>query len=125
MSKGYTLVELIVVLVLLTMAAMLVAPAVLRRDGAGALAALIAQARATAIGRAEAVALRIEPSGAWRLDGLASTEAGAIALGRLPSPPATALTLIFSPLGTCAPDIETGAAAEPLRLDPLTCEGAP
>lgn len=125
MSKGYTLVELIVVLVLLAMAAMLVAPAVLHRDGAGVLASLIGQARATAIARAEAVALRIERSGAWRLDGLASSEAGAIALGRLPSPPATALTLIFSPLGTCAPDIETGAAAEPLRLDPLTCEGAP
>ena len=124
MSRGYTIIEVIVVLVLLTLAASVVAPAFARRDDRAALAVLIARARATAIRRAEAVALRVEPSGAWRLDGLASTQPAAIATGVLSPLPAAAFTLIFSPLGTCAPEVETAAAAEPLRLDPLTCEVA-
>ena len=122
MSRGYTIIEVIVVLVLLTLAASVVAPAFARRDDRAALAVLIARARATAIRRAEAVALRVEPSGAWRLDGLASTQPAAIARGVLSPLPAAAFTLIFSPLGPCAPEVETAAAAEPLRLDPLTCE---
>ena len=124
-SNGFSLIEVIVVLLLLTLGALLVAPAPRQRDDPGALAALVGQARITALRRGEALALRLEPSGAWRLDPLASGDAAAIAQGILSPAPAAPLTLILSPLGSCAPDVATAAAAELLRLDALTCERAP
>lgn len=124
-TSGYTLIEVMVVLLLLTLVALLVAPALRQRDDPERLAALVGQARITALRRGEALALRLEPSGAWRLDGLASGDTAAITQGVLSPAPAAPLTLIFSPLGTCAPDVATAAAAEPLGFDPLTCEHAP
>jgi len=126
MTHGYTLIEVIVVLVLIAIAAALVAPAfVTPRNPEAAIMAVIGQARALAIRRAEAMELRIEPSGAWRLDGAASQQTGRVATGTISPAPAAALTLIFSPLGSCASDVATASAAEPLRLDLLTCEAAP
>lgn len=126
MPKGYTLIEVVVVLVVMALAAGLVVPALtVRRHPTAGVIALIGEARAVAIRRAEAVYLRVEASGAWRMDGAASSRAGAIATGRLAPAPAVPLTLVFSPLGSCAPDVETAPAAEPLGLDPLTCEATP
>lgn len=126
MSKGYTLIEVVVVLVLMALAVGLVAPALTgRQHSTAGIIALIGEARATAIRRAEAVYLRIEGSGAWRMDGAASSQAGAIAMGRVTPAPDAPLTLVFSPLGSCAPDVATAPAAAPLGLDPLTCEAAP
>lgn len=126
MTNGYTVIEVIVVLVLMALAAALAAPAfVTPRDREAAITKVIGQARALAIRRAEAVELRIEPSGAWRVDGVASQQTGPVATGTISPAPAAALTLIFSPLGSCASDVATGSAAEPFHLDPLTCETAP
>jgi prepilin-type N-terminal cleavage/methylation domain-containing protein len=126
MTNGYTLIEVIVVLVLMALAAALVAPAfVTPHRPEAAIMTLIGQARALAIRRAEAMELRIEVSGAWRLDGGASQQAGPVATGAISPAPAAALTLVFSPLGSCASDVATASAAEPLHLDPLTCEAAP
>lgn len=127
MSRGYTLLEVIVVLVLLTLAASVVAPAfVAPRDRAAAAAAvrIIGHARALAIRRAEALELRIEPSGTWRLDGVASAQAGALATGTVSPAPRVAISLLFSPLGSCAPDAVTTVATV-MHLDPFTCEEAP
>ena len=124
MSRGYTLLEVIVVLVLLGLAASVVAPALIApRDRGTAITGVIAEARALAIRRAEALELRIEPSGAWRLDGVASAQAGALVTGTIAPAPRVAITLLFSPLGSCAPDVVT-TVAPVMRLDPLTCEGA-
>ncbi len=126
MTHGYTLIEVIVVLVLMALAAALVAPAfVTPRHPEAAIMTVIGQARALAIRRAEAVELRIEPSGAWRVDGAASPQTGPLATGTISPAPAAALRLIFSPLGSCASDVATASAAEPFHLDPLTCEAAP
>jgi prepilin-type N-terminal cleavage/methylation domain-containing protein len=126
MKNGYTLIEVIVVLVLLALAAALVAPALATpHDGDGALAGLIGHARALAIRRAEAVELRVEATGAWRLDGLASAAVGPLETGTIAPRPTAAVTLVFSPLGACAPDLATGAAAAALHLEPLMCEKLP
>ena len=123
--KGYTLIEVLVVLVVMGLAAALVAPAFLpRRSDPDGVVGLVRQARTAAIRRAEEISLRIEASGAWRLDAAASLQAGAIATGRISSPPPAAVTLVFSPLGSCSPDVESGAAGQALGLDPLTCEAA-
>ena len=123
MRNGYTLIEVIVVLVLIALAAAFVAPAIIvPQDRASPITKVIGQARALAIRRAEAVELRIEPSGAWRFDGLASEQTGALGTGTISPPPNAAITLVFSPLGSCAPDVTTASAAASVHVDPLTCE---
>ncbi len=126
MTHGYTLIEVIVVLVLMALAASLVAPAfVAPQARQAAITEVIGQARALAMRRAEAVELRIELSGAWRVDGTAATTTGPLTAGTISPAPSAALTLVFSPLGACASDVVTAGAAEVLHLDPLTCEAAP
>src|SRR6266566_2807249 len=116
MRRGFTLVEMLVVLVLLGLAAALVAPAfVPPRARQTELVELIGATRDAAVRRGEVVALHVERSGAWQVEGVAA--------GRLATPlPAAPFTLIVSPLGSCAFDVRSGAAARAIRLDPLTCE---
>ncbi len=121
--RGYTLVEILVVLVVMGLAAALVAPAFIPRSTEqGALQALTERARLIAIRRGEGVSLHIESSGGWRIEGLTSMKEGAIAVGRVADPPFSAVTLVFSPLGTSGPDVESTVAALRLGLNPLTCE---
>ena len=124
MRSGFTLVELLVVLVLMGLAAALVAPALFPERGAEQrdFAALVEAARDAAARRAEVVSLHLEQSGEWRLEGAASPEQGAIAAGRLAGFPGPPFTLVVSPIGTCAFDVRSGAAARSVALDPLTCE---
>lgn len=121
---GFTLIEVVVVLIILGLVLTLVAPTI----GTGkplaenALAALVRTARATAIQRGEVVELDIDPSGEWRLSGLGGSGSDPIGGGRVGYQGA-ALRLVFSPHGFCTPAI--GApAAESLPLDPLECEVA-
>lgn len=125
MRRGFTLIEVLVVLVLLGLAAALVGPALFssRSKEEAALVSLVAGARDAAVRRAEVVYLRVETSGTWRVDGDASTADGPLATGRLaPPPPGAPFTLIVSPLGSCAFDVRSHAAARSIPLDPLTCE---
>ncbi|MGH7525823.1 MAG: prepilin-type N-terminal cleavage/methylation domain-containing protein [Gemmatimonadales bacterium] len=127
-ASGFTLLELIVVLVLLAVAAGVVAPSLLssRPEGPSALRALIAGAREAAIRRGEIVRLRIDGSGAWQAVAGASSRSEVFLSGRLAEPPAGSSDILFSPLGTCAPSVENEPAAEVLRaFDPLTCEERP
>ncbi len=122
-ARGYTLIEILVVLIVMGLAAALVAPAFIPRGKEqGALQALTERARVIAIRRGEGVSLHIESSGTWRIDGLASATEGPLATGYLPQPPVSSVTLVFSPLGTCGPDAESTVAAQALGLNPLTCE---
>ena len=124
MSRGYTLIEIVVVLLLMGLAAALVAPVLSQRQASSdAVLALAGQARRIAVGRAEPVTLTIEAWGAWRLDGAASRAAGAIATGTLPRP-REALTLVFSPFGSCSADVASATAGAAFRIEPLTCEPA-
>jgi prepilin-type N-terminal cleavage/methylation domain-containing protein len=122
---GFTLIELLVVLVLLGMAAALAAPALRSvlptRPG---LSSLIPAARDAAARRGETVYLRVAESGEWRMEGAASSEAGPLATGRVDPFPGLPLTLVVSPLGSCAFDLRSAQAACSIRLDPLTCKVA-
>jgi prepilin-type N-terminal cleavage/methylation domain-containing protein len=122
-SDGFTLIEMLVVLVLLGMAAALVAPAI-RSFGPArpTLSSVIPAARDAAARRGETVYLRIAESGEWRMDGAASSEAGPITTGRLDPFPDLPLTIIVSPLGSCAFDLRSAQAVHSIRLDPLTCK---
>jgi prepilin-type N-terminal cleavage/methylation domain-containing protein len=119
---GYTLIELLVVLVLMGLAAALVLPALLPpRKNEPALEALIRSVRETAAQRGEVIYLQIEQTGQWRMEGGGSPLEGDLAHGRLPLASAP-MTLIVSPLGSCALDVSSAAPASTPALDPLTCD---
>lgn len=120
--RGFTLIEMIVVLVIISLAAALVAPSLLSVHKAGpALNSLIPAAREAAARREEMIYLRIATSGEWTMEGAVSPSAGALASGHIDPFPGLPLTLIVSPLGTCSFDVRSASAAHVIRLNPLTC----
>ena len=121
---GFTLIELIVVLVVMAVAAGIVAPAVItpQRDAEPALVALLRRARDFAASREQTVYLGISPSGRWRLDAGAAASDRPLATGDLEGYQGPRATVVVSPLGTCGFDVRTSDAARAIPLDPLTCE---
>jgi len=126
-SVGFTLLEVVVVLVLLALAAAVVAPSLLstRPENASEIQALVGSTRQAAVRRGETVHLRIDRTGAWQA--IAGTEPGQDPMmsGQLAGPPASPADLIFSPFGTCAPAVESAADETLAAFDPLTCEAPP
>lgn len=126
MRRGFTLIELLVVLVLVGLTVGLVAPALQPPQVAETppLAPLLLAGRTQAIARGESTVLQVNAAGEWRLDGRASVDSSPLASGTLAPAPGAPFSMTFSPLGTCALDIRSGAA-ESLSVDPLTCELRP
>ena len=120
--RGFTLIEILVVLVLLGMAAALAAPALRSvlptRRG---LSSLVPEAREAAAERGDTVYLRIAESGEWRIDARAAGSKP-VATGRVDPFPGLPLTLIVSPRGSCAFDPHSAKAAASIRLEPRTCK---
>src|SRR3989442_12169604 len=109
---GFTLVEILVVLIMMGLAAALVAPALLAlHHHASTLNDVVAGAREAAARRGEVLYLRIEPTGRWRLAGGANPLAGTLAAGRVERFGAGPVTLIGAPLGRCASASRSPAAA--------------
>lgn len=116
-TRGVTLLELLIVLVLMAVAAALVLPSFGRRDGPQETApvALITSARRAAIRRAEPLRVRLRPDGAWSLT--SQRDGAVIDSGRVrESLPAT--DVLIDALGGCVPSAQTATAA---MFDPLTC----
>jgi prepilin-type N-terminal cleavage/methylation domain-containing protein len=119
---GYTLIELLIVIAIMGLAAAIVLPALLPpRPDAGPLQTIIASARQAAVRRGEVIYLRIEPTGAWHMEGGGSPLEGDRIAGRIAPVATSALTLLVSPSGACAFDVRSAYAARVVRLDPLTC----
>ena len=119
--RGFTLLELLVVLVLLGLGAFLVMP-VLRLPGPGRTDdGAIERARATAIRRGESVRLSIAADGIWSVRATADT-GGTILLsgaGADASGSGQPQSIVITALGACLP--ERGAAAGALAWDPARC----
>lgn len=122
-QRGFTLVELIVVLVILALGAAIVAPSLVSSasEASSELSRLVGSAREAAVRRGETVQLRINQSGAWQIIAGAPPQGEILISGRLTDAPVDRLELVFSPLGTCGPAAESGSVVD---LDPLTCEVA-
>jgi len=122
-TRGYTLIEVLVVLVLMGVAAALVVPAFRAppRDG-GQLTNVLLRARALAARRGEVMYLRVSASGNWILDGGATPLERDLAHGTLEPFARVPTTVIISPLGSCAMDASSAAAVGSLPLNSLTCE---
>lgn len=122
-QPGFTLIEVVVVLVLIGLIVGLVAPTLVvpKAPEESPMAAVLRGARDLSARRGELLQLRVSPTGVWRLE---STSAGVEALGSgtLDGFRGPAFTLMVAPLGTCAFDARSTAAARSLALDPLACE---
>src|SRR2546428_13854195 len=116
---GFTLVEILVVLIMMGLAAALVAPALLAlHHHASTLNDVVAGAREAAARRGEVLYLSIEPTGRWRLEGGANPLEGTPPGGRLgPFPPAP-VTPILAPLWPRPLDGRRAAPAGALTLAP-------
>src|SRR3954470_18042555 len=116
---GFTLIEILVVLLLIGMAAAVAMPALLRsRAPESSLNTLLGNAREAAIRRGETVYLRIGSSGKWRIDGSGSAGASDSLLTGQIEPLPGPLTLLVSPTGTCMLDVPSAMAAPDIQLDP-------
>jgi len=120
---GFTLVEILVVLILMGVAAGLVAPAFRtpRADTADALDGPLRVARRLALSRGEAVYLELTSRGDWTVQGASSLVEGPLASGRVDAYDGPSATMVASPLGTCAYDIRTVAGGGTEPLDALSC----
>ena len=120
-NSGYTLLEVILVLLLLTIAAVVVIPSLStpRLDDAASVGAVIRHTREAAVRRGEMVRLHIGRSGLWQATAGSNPET--LMAGRIQSASGGAIDLVFSPLGSCgaAPEGRPLVAGE---VDPLTCE---
>src|SRR2546428_3723613 len=68
--SGFTLIEMLVVLILMGLVAVLVVPALFpRHHDQSALNALLVSAREVAARRGEVVYVHIDPTGDWRMEG--------------------------------------------------------
>ena len=97
--SGFTLLEIVVTLVLLGLAAAMVAPAFQRNTSRDSdVGAIVASAREAAVRRAQTLVLHVDDRGAWRLTPVrdtASISSGVLPQSRKP------LTVRISPLGAC------------------------
>ena len=66
--------------------------------------------------------VHVDPTGQWRMEAGADRSRGPLATGRVPPFLTASVTLMVSPLGSCAFDLRSAAAASAVALDPLTCE---
>lgn len=122
-TRGFTLVEILVVLILMGLAAGIVAPALLPPLSGGLdLGRLTHRTQEIAARRAETLRLGIDATGAWRITAVSGEPGDPLAAGRLDSYAGPAARVVVSPLGTCGFDQTSAAAARSFSLDPLTCE---
>ena len=118
------MIELLVVLIIVSGATALVVPMFVRQSPPeeSDIAPLIRTARQNAIRRAETVILQVAASGAWRMDGRDSPDSQPLANGRVAPLRTGDLTIMASPLGTCATELQMGRGSSPPAIDPLSCE---
>src|SRR5207245_8194995 len=115
---GFTLVEILVVLIMMGLAAALVAPALLApHHHASTLNDVVAGAREAAARRGEVLYLSIEPTGRWRLEGGANPLEGTLAGGRLEPFLAAPVPLSVSLCGICAIYVQSANESIQLKLD--------
>ena len=122
-SKGFTLLELVVVLIVLSLAAALALPALSRTPDRreGGLSVLLTTSREAAARRGETIRLSIAASGQWRMEGMASAREAPIQAGQVDTFPGLPLSIIVSPVGSCGFDARSARSASAVHLDPLTC----
>ncbi len=123
-DRGFTLLEVVVVLIVLVLGTTLVAPALTAPDrGPGAtLQRVVDHARSVATRRGETLVLDVFESGGWSVRGTAAGSEAALDSGVLAdAAPGRDFSLRISPFGSCgwARDVDTALVG--ISVEPLTC----
>jgi prepilin-type N-terminal cleavage/methylation domain-containing protein len=121
--SGFTLLEVVVVLVLIGLTTAIVAPSLLPPDRGRSvtLQGVIALMQAAALRRGETLVLEVSAEGEWTAFGTAVPDE-VVATGRLDGdPPPGRIELRVAPLGSCGWDVEPEPSTWVPPLDPLTC----
>lgn len=121
-GRGLTLIEVVIVIAILAIAAAIVYPNIVRQDAPATLseADLIEQAKAMAIARAEPVRLSVQMDGTWEIVSDASPGTSALAAGHLVEAPAHAVELRVTELGTCF-TVHHDRRSEGPAIDAVSC----
>jgi prepilin-type N-terminal cleavage/methylation domain-containing protein len=105
---GFTILELMVVVIIISAVALAAVPAMLPdRPADDEVAALIAQARRSALRQAGPITLAVDAVGGWRMD----APHGRARTGNLAARPSAAFTLEVSALGACRLRVPATAAS--------------
>lgn len=118
--RGVTLIEVVVVLALLGVAAALAGPVLARPRAEGDAAEAVARARALALRRAETVRFAMDADGAWRAQRWEGARDEAPLLAGRARAGARAPSLRITPLGACL----LTDAGDARAWDPLACAPA-
>ena len=114
-TRGFTLLEIVVTLVLLGLAAALVAPAFRSEPTSEQdIRKVLAGTRETAVRRAQTLVLEVDDRGSWRI--LASGDTSAIGSGRF-TDGTRDLRIRVNPLGACFNE----GASSTVGLDAIAC----
>jgi len=123
-ASGFTLVEVVVVLIVLGLGAALVAPALTppKARTSASLGNVIAHVQDLAVRRGETMLLQVSSGGTWTAFGTASPEEGPLGTGGLDGAgPAHGFSLLVDPLGSCGLTLDADTLGWQPPVDPLTC----
>ncbi|MEJ2205757.1 MAG: prepilin-type N-terminal cleavage/methylation domain-containing protein [Gemmatimonadota bacterium] len=124
-ASGFTLLEIVVVLIVMGLAAALVVPALRPpqpNEPSASLQGVIRWVQDLAVRRGETVLLDVSAQGAWTAHGAASLEVGPLGAGELDGePPRYGFSLRVGPMGSCGLTLEADTLGWRPPLDPLTC----
>jgi prepilin-type N-terminal cleavage/methylation domain-containing protein len=123
-TPGFTLAEIVVVLVVLGLAAALVAPALIppQREAPASLTAVIEHVQDMAARRGETLVLEVSANGSWRVVGTAAIDEGPLEAGALSEQgDLGGFALRVAPLGSCGPTLDGDPGDTGPALDLLTC----
>jgi len=115
-----TLLELLVVLVLLGLAAAFILPVLQRPTRSADQITILERARSVAVRRGESVRLEFDATGAWTVSATADTTAAILLAGVASAAPdvGIAQSIVISALGACLPEgnaVVGGSAWDPTR----------
>ncbi|MCI0433735.1 MAG: prepilin-type N-terminal cleavage/methylation domain-containing protein [Gemmatimonadetes bacterium] len=118
-ASGFTLVELLVVLIIIALALGLAAPALLSPPvtSASGVQRVVDRGRRAAVRRAGPLVLTIETDGRWRLATPGTETNGVLESGTLADPPTDRIRVRLTPLGACMPADERAVTT----LDAVRC----
>jgi prepilin-type N-terminal cleavage/methylation domain-containing protein len=124
MMTGFTLVELLVVLVLLSLTFLLVTPALFRSENPAEdpVQRVVDEARRQAVKRAEEVALVFEADGRWVMEAGRASQHEAIGRGTIDWTYAFPARIRISAIGAC---LLEGPNIPVARFDPVRCRLTP
>lgn len=126
--SGFTLVEVVVVLVVVGLGVALVAPSLRspEREREASLAAVVGHARDLAASRGETLLLEFLPGGRWQVTGEASPASDTVASGVLAGRTARyRFALRVAPFGSCGLPLGTDTTPSDVRVETLTCRVVP